>query len=313
MVLPGGVVVSQLEVLEPPIGVVSVLVADLPVGSSFREAGVSAEHVEHLVALGGSWPPIVVGRDNAVIDGAHRVAAARELGLARIEALVFDGGPEEAYIEFVRRNVSHGLLLTLRERKMAAVRVLRVRREWSDRRVAELCGISSKTVARLRVDPGVCPTGEIPQLDGGVRIGRDDRRRPVHRGSVRARVVEALHAQPSASLRAIAATVGVSPETVRLVRLNLASLPESAPTVAAVSTAPEEPASWRTDSALTSCEEGDDFLTWFERTSMLRGDLGRVSSVPLSRIYEIADEARRRSETWLQFAHSLEARASRDQ
>jgi hypothetical protein len=309
---PGGVVVSQLEVFEPPVGVVSVAVADLPLGSSYREGGVSAEHVERLVALGGSWPPIVVGRDGAVIDGAHRAAAARQLGLARMDAVLFDGGPEEAYIEFVRRNVSHGLLLTLRERKMAAIRVLRVRREWSDRRVAELCGISSKTVARLRVDAGVCPTGEIPQLDGGVRIGRDDRRRPVHRGSVRARVVEALHEQPSASLRAIAATVGVSPETVRLVRLNLASLPESVPTVSEVSPVPEEPVSWRSDTALTSCEEGEDFLTWFERTSMLPEDLRRMRTVPLSRVYEIADEARRRSDTWLQFAHALEARASRD-
>jgi hypothetical protein len=124
--------------------------------------------------------------------------------------------------------------------------------------------------------------------------------------------VEALHAQPSASLRAIAATVGVSPETVRLVRLNLASLPESAPTVSEVSAIPEEPAAWRTDTALTSCEEGEDFLTWFERTSMLQEDVRRVRTVPLSRVYEIADEARRRSDRWLQFASALEARAGRD-
>ena len=35
-----------------------------------------------------------------------------------------------------------------------------------------------------------------------------------------ARVVEALRTQPSGSLRAVAAAAAVSPETVRLVRMN---------------------------------------------------------------------------------------------
>jgi ParB-like chromosome segregation protein Spo0J len=297
---------SQIEVLEPPTVAVRIKVADLKVGPSFREGGLCPEHVERLMTLGGSWPPIVVDSDGLVIDGAHRVIAARRLGWARLDAVLFEGGSEEAFIEFVRRNVAHGLLLTLRERKRAAVRVLGSHREWSDRRVAEVCGISSKTVGRLRLDAG-CPTEEDAQLDGGSRVGRDDRRRPVQRGSARARVVEALQTQPSGSLRAVAAVAGVSPETVRLVRMNLTQAPQPADAVAETA-AGDESVAWRADAALASCDAGQEFLAWFERTQIADADMARVHAVPISRIYDVAKEARRRSEGWLDLARALEAR-----
>src|SRR5262245_43183298 len=135
--------------------VVPIALADLTVTPSFREDGLNWEPVERLVDLAGHWPPILVGRaDHRVIDGVHRVVAARRLGWARVEALFFDGGPDDALIEFVRRNVHHGLPLTLRERKHAAERILGAQPRWSDRRVAELCGISPKTVGRLRRSEG---------------------------------------------------------------------------------------------------------------------------------------------------------------
>jgi hypothetical protein len=306
------VVLSQL--VEPAADIVPVAVADLVMGVPFREDGLCLEHVERLVVAAGEWPPIVVSRaDRVVIDGSHRVAAARRLGFATIEAVLFDGSPEDAFVEFVRRNVTHGLLLTLAERKRAARRVLRSHPAWSDRRVAEVCGLSPKTVGRLRVERG-CPSEGGPQLDGPVRIGRDDRARPVSRASVRPRVVAALHAEPNASLRAIAAVAGVSPETVRLVRMNLRGEPSTdLPNIDRAprsTTSAEEPAAWRTDAALRTAECGEDFLAWFERTALGEDDVARVQMVPLSRVYEIADEARRRSDAWLQVARVLEARSA---
>jgi ParB-like chromosome segregation protein Spo0J len=298
--------VSQVEVMERSGAVVKAAVGKLAAGSSFRDGGLCAEHVERLVALGGSWPPIVVTRvGGLVVDGAHRVAAARRLGLARLDAVLFDGGEEDAFIEFLRRNVAHGLLLTLQERKQAAVRVLRVHAAWSDRRVAELCGISPKTVGRLRADTKSCPTEEDPQLDMSTRVGRDERARPVRRGSVRSRVMEALRAQPTASLRVIAAEVGVSPETVRLVRMNLAELPTRPPRAAGSAPA------WQGDAALVSAADGDAFLSWFNQTAVTARDLARVKTVPLSRVYELADEARRRADLWLRLARALEARSAK--
>lgn len=287
--------------------VVMVAVNDLAITPSFRETGVTHEHVAHLVAMRGHWPPILVARsDGLVIDGVHRVAAARLLGLARIEAVLFDGGPEEALIEFVRRNVYHGLPLTLGERKRAAARILVAQPAWSDRRIAELCAISPKTVARLRPSGGRRPTEESAHLDIRSRIGRDNRCRPVDSASARSRIAEEIKARPDASLRAIAATVGVSPETVRSVRMSLQCAPDP-------SGAPPEPvaAPWKGDAAILSNDDGEDFVAWFDRTAVADDDAWRrLDAVPLSRVYEIADEARRRSTVWMQFARTLEARTS---
>jgi ParB-like chromosome segregation protein Spo0J len=251
------------------------------------------------------WPPILVRRqDNLVIDGAHRVAAARLLGMTTINAALFDGEAEEALIEFVRRNVSHGLPLTLRERKRAACQVLQAQPGWSDRRIASLCAISPKTVARLRAPAGR-PTEEIPHLDARARLGADGRLRPINSAHLRALVVDALRDQPSASLRSVAASVGVSPETVRSVRAQLEQVEDSPPGRRADV--------WRDDVALASSNEGDDFVRWFEQTAVAPG-IGRerAGAVPLSRIYEVADEARRRAAIWTEFARTLEARAKRN-
>jgi ParB-like chromosome segregation protein Spo0J len=303
-------VVSQvLAVDELPLPVVSVEVRDLIIDTSFRSSGMCAEHVERLVEAGGSWPPVLVGRvDNVVIDGAHRVMAARRLGLVRLDAVLFDGGRDDAFVEFVRRNVSNGLVLTLAERKLAAERILAAHCSWSDRRVAELCALSPKTVGRVRATS--CPIEEDPHSDSARREGRDRRLRPLRRGPVRARVVEALQARPDASLRAIAAEVGVSPETVRSVRLALADVAEvDREGECSDSTSAAPP--WREDAALASSEHGEHFVTWFERTAVGLEDLEWVPHVPLSRVYEIADEARRRSDTWLRFARVLETRSGR--
>ena len=72
-----------------------------------------------------------------------------------------------------------------------------------------------------------------------------------------------------------------------------------------------EPDVWRADAALASTKDGEDLLEWFERTAVSELDLDWVDKVPLSRVYEISDEARRRAETWLQFARALENRPAR--
>ena len=285
---------SHAEVVEET----TAAVADLDLRSSYRPGGLCEEQVERLVLLGGVWPPILVDQaDGRVIDGAHRVAAARRLGLARLPVEWFDGRPDEAFVEFVRRNVTQGLVLSIAERKQAALRILEDHPIWSDRRVAELCALSPKTVARVRVDVPGRPSADEAHLD--VREGRDHRLRPVQAGSARTRVLAALREQPEGSLRTIAAAAGVSPETVRLVRLNLDQLDE-----------PEAPA-WQDDAALASATDGADFAAWFEETAVTDDDLERAPAVPLSRVYLVADEARRRSETWLQFARALEARPGR--
>jgi hypothetical protein len=52
-------------------------------------------------------------------------------------------------------------------------------------------------------------------------------------------------------------------------------------------------------------------MAWFDRTSVDDHDWVRAEGVPLGRIYEIADEARRRARAWTEFAQVLEARAGK--
>src|SRR5262245_51672201 len=88
---------------------VDLAITDLNPAPSRRANGLDPAHVARLAELPDRWPPIVVRRaDSTVIDGQHRVAAARSLGLTHVRAVLFDGSSDDAYVEFVRCNVGHG-------------------------------------------------------------------------------------------------------------------------------------------------------------------------------------------------------------
>jgi hypothetical protein len=59
-----------------------------------------------------------------VIDGMHRLRAAQLRGDHGVEVKFFDGDADEAFIAAVRANITHGLPLTLADRKAAAQRIL---------------------------------------------------------------------------------------------------------------------------------------------------------------------------------------------
>ena len=65
---------------------------------------------------------------------------------------------------------------------------------------------------------------------------------------------------------------------------------------------------WINDAALISCGDGGDFVRWFSRSKVGDEWLSFICRVPLGRIYEVADEARRRASAWEQFAEQLESR-----
>jgi hypothetical protein len=293
----------------------------LEVGPSLRVEGLDARHVAVLAELAGAWPPIVVRRENrSVVDGQHRVAAARRLGLATLQVTWFDGSAEDAFVEFVRCNVGHGLPLGLAERRSAAARILRSHPERSDRSVASVCGVSPKTVARLRDELA----RSAPQLVPMRRVGRDGRARPIDPVELRARITEELERRPEASLRSIAAAVGSSPETVRSVRgklqtvdrgsvnPELASVDTDATVLGLLTRRAHTTHRLEGDQAFTTREGGCEFIEWFDSTAVDPGDQwAHVGSVPRSRIYEVADEARRRATFWSHFADSLEGQVRR--
>ncbi|MCU1463710.1 MAG: hypothetical protein JWO37_3785 [Acidimicrobiales bacterium] len=318
-----------------PAGTAQIGLDELRLSPSLRAGGIDTGHVEALKELEGRWPPIVVSSsDRTVVDGLHRVHAALGLGLRRVTCTYFTGDEDEIYVEFVQRNTAHGLPLSFAEREAAAGRLLRRHADWSDRRIASTCALAPATVARLRRAPATtglpakpCSTACREQL--ATRVGRDGRIRPVDPGAVRIRIAEALRSDPEASLRQIASRIGTSPATVRSVRFQLAAenvvrdhddatgatgLHQTDPRASSaedtlVDRSLATRSGWAPDRAVLSTDEGSDFAAWFTRTAVDDSWWSLVGAVPVSRIYEIADEARMRAGRWHDFARALEARA----
>jgi ParB-like chromosome segregation protein Spo0J len=178
-----------------------------------RKNKANEHHIQVLAQSPLPLPPIVIHRTSMrVIDGVHRLRATELRGDSTIPARLFEGNDAEAFALAVHLNVTHGLPLTLAERRAAALRVLKSYPHWSDRSIGLIAGVSNKTVGKLRA----CATGEISQLDP--RIGRDGKIRPVSPAHGRRRAAEVLSANPRASLREIARKAGVSVTTARDVR-----------------------------------------------------------------------------------------------
>ena len=63
---------------------------------------------------------------------------------------------------------------------------------------------------------------------------------------------------------------------------------------------------WQEDRALAARDGGERFVEWFDSTAVDSVDgWEHIGVVPLSRVYEVADEARRRAAFWLGFAETL--------
>ncbi|MFC9286492.1 ParB/RepB/Spo0J family partition protein [Streptomyces sp. NPDC057052] len=193
--------------------IVTVPVEALIADDSPRVSGVDDERVRALAETETAHPPIVVHRPTMrVIDGAHRLRAAKLRGLTHIEVRFFEGAPDDAFVLAVAANATHGLPLSRADRLAAAARILGRHPDWSDRAVASVTGLSAKKVAEIRRE---YVAGEGAPA---VRVGRDGRRRPVDRARGRELAGELIRADPGASLRQIAQVTGISPSTAADVR-----------------------------------------------------------------------------------------------
>jgi uncharacterized protein YerC len=181
-----------------------------------RLRGIDPHHVAMLLEQYDVLPPIVVHAETGkVIDGLHRGQEARERGEAEMDVLVFRGSESAAFVLSVEANISHGMPLSVADRRAAAARILHAYPTWSDRRVATVCGLSASTVARLR--GRVQTSTESSQL----RVGLDGKLRPTNSAARRFRASEIIKERPEATLRQIAAEAGISLGTAHDVRERL--------------------------------------------------------------------------------------------
>lgn len=284
--------------------VVLVDLDDLSEGGSPRVAGVDESHVDVLAGVLDKLPPILVHRETLrVIDGVHRVRAARSLGRTRLPARLVDADAADAFVAAVRANTEHGLPLSVADRKAAAATILRTHPHWSDRMIADVVGLSAKTVAATR-------TG-----DGVARTGRDGKVRPLD-GARRRRVAARLLAEnPDLSLRQVARMAGISPETARSVKVRLArgEDPAGHDRTPPVRTVPAQP-DWttvvrrlRADPSLRFTETGRALLRLMEAHAVSTGRWESIAGgVPAHCRSTVAAMAGEFARAWHSFAEQLE-------
>jgi ParB-like chromosome segregation protein Spo0J len=199
-----------------PDSVVLVPVDALSVAGSPRISGSSEDHVQVLAEAPEELPPIIVHRATMrVIDGVHRLHAARLRQQDQIAVRFFSGAEADAFVIAVKANVEHGLPLSLADREAAAARIVRSHGQWSDRMIASVAGLSPRTIAQIRTREDA----KSPQVTA--RIGQDGRVRPVDGSARRLLASELISEDPGLSLREVARAAGISPETARDVRNRL--------------------------------------------------------------------------------------------
>lgn len=297
--------------------VVALPIAQLTGVDSPRLSGMNSDHVRVLASLSsGPIPPIVVHHESMrVLDGAHRLAAARLNGLESIDARIFRGDAEEAFRLSVKLNLSHGLPLSVSDRRAAAERMLRAEPHMSDRAVAATTGLSAGTVADIRLALG-------PESEARARIGRDGRSRPLSAAEGRERARLVILENPDASLRQVARAAGISVGTVRDVRARLGAGEDPVPQRQRSSTrttveVDEDPPPIDVDAlfnglsrdpSLRYSEQGRSLLRWLERRMLVRDQWFEIPTyVPPHCAGVVAEIARACATSWSTLADRLDA------
>jgi hypothetical protein len=284
-------------------------------GMSPRLGEQDLDHAHALAYQFDKCPPILVERTTmTVIDGVHRMLAARILGRRTIAVIFFDGTHEQALAEAVSSNIAHGKPLTLAEREHAAVAFLRLQIAWSDRRIASTCGLSDKTVGRLRKT-----TADVPQISE--RLGRDGRRRHIGPTRLRTDISVVTGVQPNANPDEVAEAPSMA-TTFRDLQEHITKgehLPRPSDSEKTTdrfggNARPDRRNNslrpWGEDRALLAMPNGASFTAWMDQREISSEDWELcLEQIPLGRLAQLADDARARAAEWAKFSAALEARS----
>jgi hypothetical protein len=284
-----------------------------------RAAGLDLDHVRALAQVVSQLPAIVVHHGTGrVVDGMHRVAAARLNNLLTIRARYLHASLDDAFLWAVQANVIHGLPLSMADRRRAAARIIGTHPHLSDRRVARVAGLAAGTVGSLR-----------STLKGhghaAVRIGSDGRLRPLNTDEGRLAAGRIIEQRPGASLREIAREAGISIGTARDVRLRLAAGEEPVlarrqetargarpntplPPTELVVDVEEQLKMLRRDPALRYTDTGRSFLHWLGNHVITTDEWrSATSELPTHCGDRVAAIARECSRVWARLAEEAEA------
>lgn len=290
-----------------------------------RSGGIDAVHAESLAQLEVDLPPIIIQRSTMrVIDGMHRLTAARLEGRSDVRARFLDCGDHDAFIMAVQLNVTHGMPLSIADRSAAARRILGSHPHLSDRSIARTAGLAAKTVSALRQKLGL--------ESGEARLGHDGKIRPLNGAVGRQAAADLIAERPDATLREIARQAGISVETARSVRERIRtgqdpvldrrkdgrSLPRAPVRQVAVKL-PEAPADLaeqlrnileaiRRDPKLRYTEAGRSVLYWLGSRVLIPDEIpASVQQIPPHCRLKIGELARSCAAAWIQLALALDS------
>ncbi len=298
--------------------------ASLVDADSPRLGGLSQDHIDVLAQ--GDIEPILVHRaTRRVVDGMHRLQAARLRGNEMVPVRYLDGPASEVFIHSVAAHVSHGLPRTLKDRKAAARRILTQHPDLSDRAIARITRLSPKTVGAVR--RASCE--EVPQSK--VRVGSDGRSRPLDAAQRREAARAFLTEHPAATLHETATAAGVSISTACEIRQRMRNeeqelpMPDQStarevrdpPRAGGAGTPGSNPYAGRgrarqietlaKDPSLRFTQSGRALLRWLhERAPDLEAGRQLLDSVPPHCAVVVADLADSYAREWQRFASALE-------
>lgn len=239
-------------------------------GPAVRDAAISLDHVARLELAIDDLPPIVVraeGDGYQLVDGAHRLEVHRQNNRPEIRAVVVAVDDGDMLLEAVRANITHGLVLSIKERKSNAKRILSERPDLSDGAIAEACGLTDKTVAEMRP----CPTPESPESDTPKRTGRDGVKRPTPEAAEeqRRKLEQHFEANPDSSSRQAASATGASKSAAADAKRRLSSVPDQGNHPASVAeVAVEIPRPWVKHRASRVSDSSMDFAKFMDARSI---------------------------------------------
>jgi hypothetical protein len=132
------------------------------------------------------FPPVDLfthGREYYPGDGMHRILAAKLAGRAAILAYVYRGDERDAFLHGCASNQTHGLRRSNADKRHMVSRMLNDAEwvKWSDRRIAEKCGVSAQFVANVRNELSTVDSSPACRHADTPRLGADGklRRRPI--------------------------------------------------------------------------------------------------------------------------------------
>ncbi|MFD2467426.1 ParB/RepB/Spo0J family partition protein [Amycolatopsis silviterrae] len=307
-------------------GTVRLPISALLPADSPRLDGEKTDHVQVLAELDErELPPVIVDRATMrVIDGMHRVRAGKLRGQETVRVRFYDGSEDDAFVIAVQHNNNHGLPLSLADRTAATARIIGSHSQWSDRRIAEVTGLSAATVRAVRL------RSTAPSAQSNTRLGRDGRLRPVNSTVGRMLASRLLEENPDAPLRQIAEAAGISASTALDVRDRLRNGRDPVPRklrerhfgrdrrAPSAQDVPEQRAGvdWesvlhrvRSDPSLRFTDTGRALLRLFDPRLLHAEQRTRLAdSVPAHCTTTIAHLAKLTSEAWGELAAELEQR-----